>query len=559
MNNQITIMGESTAVKVKKNLRTALFLIFVLVTSVSQAQFPPYIQITMTPDKDSWTGQVGKNKSVTIQVLRNYIPLDGYEVTYTITPEGKPMEKTGAVYLKNKTAIIPVGTLKTPGYKTCEVAVNIDGTLYKNTMGITYYNRRGAKKTNNPSVKPDYQVLMMPANDSWDTEVGKNKDITVQVVKDYVSLRNLKVSYSIYEEGMPVEKEGTLLLKNKSVTIPVGTLNKPGYKTCKVSVQAGDTLLTNMMTIAYSADKIEPTVKDPADFDEFWQKAIERVRNTKEIVEIKPIERLSTKYVDVSLIKLSDPFSNLTFYGYLSKPKREGKFPVVLFVPAAGVKPPLSRTNFINKDAITLSLEIHGVNPELEKEVFDKYKKVITGYPFVGVENRESYYFYNGILKCIKAADYLTSLNEFDGKNFAVFGGSQGGYLSIATAALHEKVSCLVAFHPAMSDVTGYLHNRVGGWPHLFRKNRLGEFDKDKAVETISYYDTVNFAKRLTVPCYYSFGYNDVTCPATTSSAVLNSIKSPVTLFITPITGHWRIPEMMTRSVKWLLDEQLIK
>jgi hypothetical protein len=47
--------------------------------------------------------------------------------------------------------------------------------------------------------------------------------------------------------------------------------------------------------------------------------------------------------------------------------------------------------------------------------------------------------------------------------------GSQGGALSIVTAALDSRVRGLAAYYPALSDVTGYLHNRAGGWPHMFR------------------------------------------------------------------------------------------
>jgi cephalosporin-C deacetylase-like acetyl esterase len=397
---------------------------------------------------------------------------------------------------------------------------------------------------------------MSPDGDSWDCEVGKNKNITVQVLRNYIPINNIEISYEIYQEGMPVEKSDTLLIKKKKTKISVGTLKEPGYKRCKVTVKVDETEYKNMMTVAYSPELIKPTVNNPEDFDSFWKKSIDKVRKSNSTVEKRLVKELSTRDVEVSLIHIKDSFSRISFYGYLSKPRKEAKYPVVLFVPAAGVKPPLSRTNFINKDAITLSIEIHGLDPEMDPVEFENHKNRITGYPFWGLEDRESYYFYKGILSCIKAADFLCSLPEFDSKNFAVFGGSQGGYLSIATASLHEKVTCLVAFHPAMSDVTGYLNNRVGGWPHVFSPSQKGKYNKEEIVKTLSYYDTVNFAKKIKVPCFYSFGYNDETCPATTCSAVYNSIKSPVTLFLTPLTGHWRIPEMMTKSVNWLLKEQ---
>lgn len=406
------------------------------------------------------------------------------------------------------------------------------------------------------SQQPYVQILMSPEDNSWECEVGHNKSIYIQVIKNYIPVKDVNIEYVLFQEGMPIEKSASMPVSDDRTEINIGTLDEPGFKSCKVSVVIDDMEYTNTMTVGFSPDLIKPTVNDPKDFDSFWRRSIQNMRKSKYTVEIKPVESLSSKDVEVSLLHLVDKVAKIDFYGYFSKPKKAGKYPVVLFVPAAGVKPPLSRTNFINRDAITLSLEIHGLDPTMDEELFAAEKKRLTGYPFFGLENREEYYFHRGVLSCVRAGDFLCSLPEFDGKNFAVFGGSQGGYLSIATTALHEKVSCFVAFHPAMSDVTGYLHNRVGGWPHVFKSTQNGKYEKPQIIETLSYYDTVNFAKRLKVPGFYSFGYNDETCPPTTSSAVLNSIRSPMTLFLTPITGHWRIPEMTDKAVKWLKESQ---
>ena len=116
------------------------------------------------------------------------------------------------------------------------------------------------------------------------------------------------------------------------------------------------------------------------------------------------------------------------------------------------------------------------------------------------------------------------SLPQFDGKNLAVMGGSQGGALSIMTAALDPRVKGLAVWIPALSDLTGDIYGRAGGWHRVFRneKNRTAE-----KIETSRYYDTVNFARRLKVPGLYTFGYNDETCPPTSMFAAYNSVAAP--------------------------------
>ena len=130
----------------------------------------------------------------------------------------------------------------------------------------------------------------------------------------------------------------------------------------------------------------------------------------------------------------------------------------------------------------------------------------------------------------------------------AVTGGSQGGALSIITAALNPKVTACSPFYPALCDVTGFLHGRAGGWPKYFK----GGDEPEGTEKTLPYYDVVNFAKRLKCPVFYSFGYNDETCSPTSTYSAYNAIKSPKILEVTPTSGHWRYPETNDNSVAWL-------
>ena len=84
---------------------------------------------------------------------------------------------------------------------------------------------------------------------------------------------------------------------------------------------------------------------------------------------------------------------------------------------------------------------------------------------------------------CVRALDFLTSLPQYDGENLGVIGGSQGGALAMVTAALDKRVKALVAYYPALCDLTGYLYDRAGGWPHMFAGNNAKLNLKDEKVE----------------------------------------------------------------------------
>ena len=165
---------------------------------------------------------------------------------------------------------------------------------------------------------------------------------------------------------------------------------------------------------------------------------------------------------------------------------------------------------------IYFEIGIHGIPVTLDPLVYaDLGKTALDGYPFFNLDNRDRYYYKRVYLGCVRAVDFIFSLPEFDGSNLAVTGGSQGGALSIVTAGLDSRVKYLAALYPALCDLTGYLHGRAGGWPHMFAEYNKPFHAKADKIETSQYYDVVNFARLVKIPGYYTWGYNDVTCPPT--------------------------------------------
>ena len=171
-----------------------------------------------------------------------------------------------------------------------------------------------------------------------------------------------------------------------------------------------------------------------------------------------------------------------------------------------------------------------------------------------GMESRDRYYYKRVYLGCVRANDFLVSLPKWDGEHLGVTGGSQGGALTIVTAALDPRVKGLAAIYPALSDTTGYLKNRAGGWPHMFRaaEGPTAHRSADK-IATSAYYDVVNFARRVKVPGLYSFGFNDETCPPTSMYSSYNVIPGQKKLLLALETGHNNVPEQVAEVDAWLV------
>ena len=115
----------------------------------------------------------------------------------------------------------------------------------------------------------------------------------------------------------------------------------------------------------------------------------------------------------------------------------------------------------------------------------------------------------------------------------------------------------LVVLCPAMCDYTGYLYDRAGGWPHFFNEENIEKYNNEDVLETLPYYDVVNFARNITVPGFYSWGFNDETTPPTSFYSAYNVIDAPKKVLIIPEGKHRIYPTQSIKSNEWILGSFL--
>ncbi|BAV05336.1 Cephalosporin-C deacetylase [Filimonas lacunae] len=397
--------------------------------------------------------------------------------------------------------------------------------------------------------------VFTPDHANWNYTVNENAFINVSVLQYGVPVSGVKVDYQTGMEMLPAEKKETATWANGTGRIALGTTKEPGFRQLVVKATVNGKQYSGEIKVAYSPEKIAPTVNMPDDFVQFWDAAKAAAAKVPMDALLTYLPEKSTGTVDVYLVNIQNYKKGQRLYGFLCKPKAAGKYPVILEPPGAGVKPVSPGMAYANQGFISLSIEIHGISPLLDNETYANISNAFGNYWWNQLDDRDNYYYKSVYLGCVRAIDFLCSLPEFDGKNVAVAGGSQGGALAIVTAALDKRVKCLVSFYPALCDITGYLHNRAGGWPHLLSQANQQQNNKPEKLRTLSYYDVVNFAKQITVPGFYSWGYNDNTVPPTSVFAAVNSVKAPKNIVLTPISGHWRFPETNETSMAWVKQQ----
>ena len=136
---------------------------------------------------------------------------------------------------------------------------------------------------------------------------------------------------------------------------------------------------------------------------------------------------------------------------------------------------------------------------------------------------------------------------EVDANRVGATGGSQGGGLTLACAALEPRIKRVAPVFPFLSD-----YQRV--WELELAKNAYLELDEyfrrfdpmhlreEEMFTKLGYIDVQNLAERIQGEVLMAVGLMDETCPPSTQFAAYNKITAPKQLRIYPDFKHETLP-----------------
>ncbi len=400
------------------------------------------------------------------------------------------------------------------------------------------------------------KIIISPNHDDWTYKIGEPAKFDVTIFKNNVPLKNVKIYYETGLERMTPVKKDSLVLANGKTIINGGTLKQAGFLRCTVTSILDGVTYRGLATAGFDPYSIQPYAQMPADFLQFWDSGKTELSKIPMDAKMVLLPERCTENTNVYHLNLRGYGRNSRLYGILCVPKKEGKYPALLRVPGAGIRPYNGDIGTADKGIITLEIGIHGIPVTLDPQVYTSLAEgALSGYQNFNLDDKDRFYYKRVYLNCVRANDFLTSLPQYDGSNLGVMGGSQGGALSIVTAALDSRVKYLSAMYPALSDLTATLKGRTGGWPNYFDKSNIDFNNKPEKIAALGYYDVVNFAKQLKVPGIYSWGFNDEVCPPSSTFASYNVINAPKQLIIVQETGHWGYPEQNEKMGNWIVDQ----
>ncbi len=306
-------------------------------------------------------------------------------------------------------------------------------------------------------------------------------------------------------------------------------------------------------------------VKRPADFEAFWAEVKSDLAAVPADWERLPGAGSETETHTVDWVRFSS-LGDMLIYGWLAVPKQlaeQTKNRGYLWLPGYSLGSPPPGPESLYPDTVTLGLNIHGHQPNTPYQ-----HPSVSGADYIteGIELPHSYIYRKIIDHCLRALDVLAAQPEVSPERLIVGGMSQGGGLSLVTAALAPEVKLCLADMPwlcalelalSLLDRSKYKKS-LARYPDA--RGLIADYAEAhpeiaaQVYQTYAYFDPLSHASNIRCPTQVSAGGRDPSCKPPTIYAVYNELACEKEMLYLPATGHDIVPAMHDAHAKWVQE-----
>lgn len=299
----------------------------------------------------------------------------------------------------------------------------------------------------------------------------------------------------------------------------------------------------------------------PEDFDAYWAKALSNLEHIPFDIEKTPATfqcsfancydvyftgekgaRIYAKLLVPKALKPRNP-AMLRFHGYTG---HSGNWTEMLPYAAAGF--------------IVAAMDCRGQGG-LSQDVGGHTGNTHNGHFIRGLQgNPEDMLMRSIYLDTVQLARLILSMDEVDSKQVYVSGGSQGGALALACAALEPRISRAGVWHPFLSDFKRVWEMDLAKDAYVELRTYFRLFDplherEDEFYQKLGYLDIVNHVPNIKADVLFGIGLMDEICPPSTQFAAFNSLTTTKQKVVYPDFNHEFLPGMEDKVFQFLTKE----
>jgi cephalosporin-C deacetylase len=286
----------------------------------------------------------------------------------------------------------------------------------------------------------------------------------------------------------------------------------------------------------------------PADLHAFWQRTIESLQQIPLRATCTHAPPQSGREYVTSLVQL-DSFEGKRLRAWYTVPKDPvpgGGLPAVLAVPGYGGDKPIP-THLAVSGLAVLTLYPRGQGESCQEWTLEHSTKLT-----YHLTDKERFYYRGAYMDCVRGLDFLASRPEVDATRLGMWSRSQGGGLTLATAALDQRLRVAVAEEPFLCNYPVAI--TVTSRPYVELHDYVADHPEARQaiLDTLAYFDPLHLAPSIQCPTLVNVGMRDEVCPASTILPVFERITAPKALHVYPDLTHTPCTDFNAHTMHWL-------
>ncbi|WP_274361264.1 acetylxylan esterase [Paenibacillus thermotolerans] len=305
--------------------------------------------------------------------------------------------------------------------------------------------------------------------------------------------------------------------------------------------------------------KYQGTNPRPDDFDRYWERAVAEMKQTDPKVELVPSE-FQVPFAECFDLYFTGVRGARIHAKYVRPKHAEGKHPAVLqFHGYSGHSGDWAdKLIYASLGFSIVAMDCRGQGGSSEDTGGVK-GTTLRGHIIRGLDDDpDQLLFRHMFLDTAQLAGIVMGFPEVDPERVGAMGGSQGGGLTLACAALEPRIKRLAPNYPFLSD-----YKRV--WEMDLAKDAYDELKaffrfhdpqhkrEEEIFYKLGYIDVQHLAERIRGEVMMGVGLMDTVCPPSTQFAAYNKIQSEKSLEIYPDYAHEYLPGMNDKTIQFML------